>query len=67
MQTVTRMYGLTRVTVHSPGGILNMTPEEREKWFDAQAEAGNPVVLAIVEAMEAIERSCATQEEQEGA
>lgn len=67
MQTVTRMYGLTRVTAHSPGGILDMTPEERGKWFDAQAEAGNPAVIAVIKAMEVIERSCATQEEQEGA
>ena len=47
--TTTTQVGLTTIRVHSPNGINVMTPQERQAWFDAEYEKGNPAVIELVE------------------
>lgn len=51
METVTRTIGNTKITIHSPNGLISMTPEQRTEWFQSEYKKGNPVVKRIVEAM----------------
>lgn len=41
--------GLTRITVHSPSGVIAMSPAEQKAWFDAEWEKGNPVIRRLAE------------------
>lgn len=61
MVTVVKHIGNTRITVHSPNGIIAMTPEERQAWFKKAWESGDPVVKGIVEAVCRIHRNRAAR------
>ncbi|MGM7684665.1 hypothetical protein ACSVDA_21390 [Cytobacillus sp. Hm23] len=43
------MDGNTKITVFSP--LVEMTAEERTKWFEEEWEKRNPVLLGIAEAV----------------
>lgn len=45
-------FGNTKVIVHSK--LVNMTSEERKKWFEKEWEKGNPVLKNIVRVMNEI-------------
>lgn len=51
METVTRMIGNTKITIHSPNGLISMSAQERQEWFHSEWAKGNPVVKRIVEVM----------------
>jgi hypothetical protein len=54
MTTRTMRIGNSEVIVRSPLGVAFMSPEDQNAWFSRELEARNPIVLRIVDAVEAI-------------
>ncbi|WP_018130179.1 hypothetical protein [Effusibacillus pohliae] len=48
---VTRVFqvGNSKITVHSPCGVIAMEPDEQREWFKREWESGNPAVRRLVE------------------
>jgi sugar phosphate isomerase/epimerase len=62
MVTMVKQIGNSKIIVHSPSGVIAMTPEQRREWFARQWEEGNPVVRRIVEVALDIESKAAARE-----
>ncbi|QQE79632.1 hypothetical protein [Alicyclobacillus sp. SO9] len=66
METVVKKIGNTKITVHSPSGIISKSPVQRQKWFREEWAAGNPVVRSIVDAAFKLQVSEAARNEAQG-
>lgn len=55
METRTCQIRNSNMTVHSPSGIIAMTPEQQRNWFRLQWESRNVIVCQMVDSALAID------------
>lgn len=54
MVTVVHQIGNTKITAHSPSGVIGMEPEQQQEWMARERDAGNILVERIVAVVEDI-------------